>query len=69
MKVNNHPAKFRDHRHSGSRDKMVFVCHVTFQDHVIRALFDFIIRSPSRYVTIVPRLVAIGTVVLKIYWF
>ena len=31
-----HPAKFDDHRHSGSRD-MIFVCHVNLQAHVIRA--------------------------------
>ena len=30
---------------------MIFVCHVTLQDHVhvIRALFDFMIKSHSRH--------------------
>ena len=27
---------------------LVFVCHVTLQDHVIRALYDFMVSSPSR---------------------
>ena len=31
---------------------MVFVCHVILQDHMIKALFDFMIRSLSRYITI-----------------
>ena len=29
-------------------DRMIFVCHVTLQDHVIRTLRDFIVRRPSR---------------------
>ena len=29
-------------------DRMIFVCHVTLQDHVIRTLCDFIVRRPSR---------------------
>ena len=31
---------------------MVFVCHVTLQDHVIKVLNDIMVRSPSRYATI-----------------
>ena len=27
--------------HSCNRDMMVFVCHVTLQDHMIKALYDF----------------------------
>ena len=45
---------------------MNFVCHVTLRDHVIKALNDFIARSSLRYVTILPGLAAIGTVVVKI---
>ena len=44
-----------------SRDTMVFVCHVTLQDHVIKVFNDLTVRSPSRYVTIIPSLVAIDT--------
>ena len=43
-------------------NKMVSVRHVTLQDHLIKALNDFMVRSLSMYVTIVPNLVAIGTV-------
>ena len=68
-KVSYHPAKFGGHRHSGSRDIIVFVCHVTLQDDVIKALNDFMVRSPSRYVTILPNLVAISTAILDIRLF
>ena len=37
MKVSYCPAKFGGHRHSGSGDIMAFVCHVTLQDHMIKA--------------------------------
>ena len=43
----NHSIKFGGHRHSGSRDVMIFACHVALQDHVIRELCYFIIRGPS----------------------
>ena len=29
---------------------MVFVCHVTFQDHVVKALIDVLVRSSSKSV-------------------
>ena len=46
-----HPAKFSGHRHSDSdsRDIMIFVCHVTLQDHVIRAFCGFMVRSFSSH--------------------
>ena len=44
---------------------MAFVCHVTLQDHEIKALNNFMVRSPLSYVTILPSLMAIGTVVMK----
>ena len=47
---------------------MVSVRHVTLQDHLIKALNDFMIRSPSMYVTIVPNLVVIGSVVVNILY-
>ena len=47
MKVSYHPAKFSGYRHSGSRNIMIFVCHVTLQDHVIKVLCNFMVRSPS----------------------
>ena len=66
INVSYHPAKFGSHMHSGSGDTMVFVCHVNLQDHVKKALNGFMVSSPSMYVTILPSLVAIGTVVVEI---
>ena len=38
--VSYHPTKLVGHRHHVSRDIMVFVCHVTLEDHVaIATLF------------------------------
>ena len=53
-------------RHSGSGDIMVFVYYVTLQNHVIKLLNDFMVRSPSRYVTILPSLAAMGPVMVDI---
>ena len=36
IKVSYLSAKFGGHRHSGSGDIIVFVCHLTLQDHVIK---------------------------------
>ena len=44
--------------HYGGRNIIVFACHVALQDHVLKGLNDFMVRSPSRYVTILPSLVA-----------
>ena len=43
-----HPVNFGGHRHSDSREIMLFVCHVTLQDHLIRVLYDLLVRRPSR---------------------
>ena len=48
---------------------MFLVCRVIFRDHVIKVSCNFIGRSPSRYVIILPSLVAIGTVVVEIKCF
>ena len=65
IKVSHHPAKCGCNKHSCSRrDVSVCVCHVTMQDHVIKALYDFMVRSLSRYITILSNLVAISTVVV-----
>ena len=44
---------------------MVFVCHVTLQDHMIKALYDFMIKSLSRYITILASLVVIDIVLVE----
>ena len=52
--------------HFDSGDTMVFVCPVTFQDHVVKALNDLMVSSPSRYVTILSSLVVMRTMVMEI---
>ena len=46
---------------------MVLVCHMNLQDHKIKASCDFMIRSPSRLVTILPSLTVTGTVVVEMF--
>ena len=67
--VSYHPAKFGGNRHSHSGDIMVLACHMISQDHLIKASCDFISRSPSRQVIVLPSLVVISTVVEEIKWF
>ena len=62
----NHSTKFVYHRHSCNRDKKDFFCHVTLQDHVIKVLYDFLIKSLTSYITILANLVAIETVLVEI---
>ena len=44
---------------------IVFVCHVTLKDYMIKASYNFMITSLSRYITILASLVAIDTVVVE----
>ena len=46
--VSHQAATFGGYRHCGSRDKMFSVCHVNFQDYVIKVSCNFMNRSPSR---------------------
>ena len=39
--VSYHPTKLVGHRHYVSRDIMVFVCHVTVEDHMVKVLYDY----------------------------
>ena len=48
---------------------MVLVCHVILQDQGIKGLSDMMGRSHSTLITILPRLVAIDTMVAEILWF
>ena len=45
---------------------MFFVCYVTLQDHMIKTLYDFVIRRLPRYITILASLVTIDIVVVEI---
>ena len=64
--VSQHPARLGGHRHCGSGDIMVSVCHVILQEHLIKGSCDSMGRSLSRKVTILPSLVAISTAVVEI---
>ena len=39
--VNHNAAKFSDHRHCGSGDIMVSICHVISKDHFIKGFCNF----------------------------
>ena len=56
------PSMFGGYRHGGNRDTIFFVYHVISKDHVIKRSCDFIARSLSTEVTILPSLVAMNTV-------
>ena len=66
LKVGHHAAKFCDHRHSGSEDTMVLLCHVISKNHKIKRSCDFLGRIPSRIVSTLPSLVTISTVKVEI---
>lgn len=62
MKASYRLATFGGNRHSGRGDIIVFVCHMTYKDHVIKMYNDYVVRSPSRYVRIIPSLLTIRAV-------
>ena len=68
LKVSHHPAKFGGHRLCGIRDIMVLVCHMISQDHKIKGLCDSMGIILSRCVTILQRMVVIGTLVVEKYF-
>ena len=48
IKVGQHPAKFGGQKHTDSGDVVVLVCHVIFQDQVVKGSWDFTGMSLSR---------------------
>ena len=44
--VSQHPEKFHGHRHCGSEDSMVLVCHMILKENMIKGSSDFLGRSP-----------------------
>ena len=65
MKINYRPAKFGGHTHCGSKDTTL-MRYVILQDHVIKGSCDFMGKSQSVWITILPNFVAIGTLIVKI---
>ena len=39
FKLSHHLVKFGDHRHRGSEDLMLLVCHEISQDHIIKGSY------------------------------
>ena len=52
LKTIHYSAKYSDHMDSHREDIINLLCHVIFQDHIIRAPCDLIDRNLSRLVTI-----------------
>ena len=67
IEISYHPAKFDGQKHCVSGCIMILVNPVILQDHVIKGSCDFLGRGLSREITILPSLVAIGTMVAEIY--
>ena len=57
LKISHHPPMFGGHGNCGGGDIMALVCRM------IKESSDFMGRSPSKQATILPSLMAIGTVV------
>ena len=53
---------------STSGDIKYLICHVTSQNYVIEGSCNFMSASSSLYVTTLPNLVAIGIVVVEVYF-
>ena len=64
--VKSHHTKFGGHKHGGSRDIMVLVCHVILQDCFMKRSCDFMSRSLSKQITILQNLVAIATLIVEL---
>ena len=64
-----HQANFGGHKHGCNR-KMFLICYVILQDHVIvvEGWRDFKVESPSSYIKTLPNLMAIGLMVVEIYF-
>ena len=61
LKANCQLAKFGGHRPCCIEDVMILGCNVISQDHMNDGSCSFMGRSPSRQVTVLPSLVAIGS--------
>ena len=59
-KLRHHPNEFSGHRPTSSGEIIVLECHVN------KGSCDFMVRSPSRYITILPSFLVIGLLVVEI---
>lgn len=58
--MSHHPAKFGDYRYC------IEICHVTSHNHFCKRSSDFMVESPSLWVTTLLTLATSGTVVVEI---
>lgn len=63
-----HHKMYSDHSHENMGNLLNFICHVTSHDHEFQGFFDAMGVSPAWYITALPTLMTIDTVVLEIYW-
>ena len=63
MLVNDKPS---GHKSCGIGDKMVLVCHMIYQEHVIKGSCYYISRTRSRQVNILLSLKDLSTLVMEI---
>ena len=61
-----HTANFDVHKHCNSEDISFLICRVISEEHMIKALFNLMVGSPSCYVTTLPSLVTIDIVLVEI---
>ena len=67
IKVSHHPPKFGCNRTIAvTIYRFLFVTLPCKTTHLIKFLYDFMVRSLSRYITVLPTLVVIATAVVKI---
>ena len=69
LAVSYHSDKFGNNRYCDESDLMFLICHVTWHNHLFKWSWDFIIGSPSPWVTTLLILVASGIVVEEIKHF
>ena len=62
--VSKHLTKFGSHRTCCSRDTRELIFHVTLEDHLIKGFHDLMEESSSLSIPTLPRLIAIGIVVV-----
>ena len=59
--------KFGGHRYCSSRDVIFLVCHMIKQENIVKG--EVKVEAPQKHVTILPKSVVIGTVVVEKFCF
>ena len=64
--ISHHPAKIANHRHFGSRDIIVLVCHMIWHDDSTSTRFISFVRVNSFRCAFLPNLVVIGLIEIEL---